>query len=111
MAEDGAIDRETECNETFEFIIPLPDAVTQRADIPFKWVLLNWNAIGHDPRGIFDVPHFDVHFYIEPRIADIFAITSAQAPCGPEFVRCDEETRGKQPLPSNYMHRDFKWEP
>jgi hypothetical protein len=23
-------------------------------------------------------------------------------------VRCDQETRGKQPLPSNYMHRDFK---
>jgi hypothetical protein len=103
---DGAIDRETECNETFEFVIPLPDAAARRPDIPFRWVLLNWNPVGHGPPGIFDVPHFDVHFYIEPRIADIFAITSG--PCGPEFVRCDQETRGKQPLPSNYMHPDFR---
>ena len=103
---DGAIDRGSECNETFEFVIPLPDVAARRSDMPFKWVLFNWNPIGHGPPGIFDVPHFDVHFYLEPRIADIFAIVSG--PCGPEFVRCDQEARGKQPLPSNYMHPDFK---
>jgi hypothetical protein len=103
---DGAIDRETECNEIFEFITPLPDAVTQRADIPFKWVLLNWNPIGHGPPGIFDVPHFDVHFYIEPRIADIFAITSG--PGGPEFVRCDQEARGSSRCRRTTCTRDFK---
>ena len=103
---DGKVDPKTECNETFEFVIPLPDVVTRRADFPFKWVLFNWNPVGHGPPGVFDVPHFDVHFYIEPRIADIFAITSG--PCGPEFVRCDQEARGKQPLPSNYLHPDFK---
>ena len=33
---DGAITRATECAHTHEFVIPLPDAVTQRGDIPFS---------------------------------------------------------------------------
>jgi hypothetical protein len=33
---DGAIDRESECNETFEFFIPLPDVATRRSHTPFK---------------------------------------------------------------------------
>jgi hypothetical protein len=53
MAEDGAIDRETECNETFEFIIPLPDAVTQRGH-PVQMGAPQLEPHRHDPRGIFD---------------------------------------------------------
>jgi hypothetical protein len=39
----------------------LPDAVARRWDTPFTWVLLNWDLAGHSPRGVYDVPHFDVH--------------------------------------------------
>src|SRR4029450_4583623 len=63
----------SKCQHTFEHVIPLPDAVARRAEIPFKWVLLNWNPAGHIPPGIYDVPHFDVHFVMAP-IAEIFAI-------------------------------------
>ena len=73
--------------------------------MPFKWVLLNWNPNGHIPHGIYDVRHFDVHFYIES-IEKVFAIQRGS--CGPEFVRCDQFARAKLPPPSNYMHRDFK---
>jgi hypothetical protein len=102
---DGRIDHATECLHTFEHVIPLPDVVARRRDVPFKWVLLNWNPTGHIPPGIYDVPHFDVHFFMES-IASVFALQAG--PCGLEFIRCDQFEVAKQPIPSNYMHPDFR---
>jgi len=100
----GAMDAATRCQHTFEFVIPLPDAVALRDDIPFKWVLLNWNHQGHIPSGIYDVPHFDVHFEMGA-IAEVFAIEPG--PCGPEFVRCDQFQTARKPLPPNYAAPDY----
>ena len=100
----GAIDADTKCQHTHEFVIPLPDGVARRTDIPFKWVLLNWNPAGHIPPGVYDVPHFDVHFEMGP-IADAFAIEAG--PCGPELVRCDQFQTARKPLPPNYMAPDY----
>ena len=102
---DGAVGSATHCIPTFEHVVPLPDTIARRADVPFKWVLLNWNPSGHIPPGVYDVPHFDVHFMMAP-IAEIFAIEPG--PCGPEMVRCDQFRIGKKPLPGNYMHADFR---
>ena len=102
---DGAIGGTTKCQQTVEHVIPLPDAVARRTDIPFKWVLLNWNHVGHIPPGIYDVPHFDIHFMMAP-IAYVFAIEPG--PCGPEFVRCDQLEIGKKPVPPNYTHADYR---
>ena len=102
---EGLIDGATKCIHTHEHVMPLPDAAARRADIPFKWVLLNWNPSGHIPPGVYDVPHFDVHFLMAP-IAKIFAIEPG--PCGPEFVRCDQYKLAKKPLPPNFMHADFR---
>ena len=102
---DGAVDAATQCEQTFEHVLPLPDAAAARADVPFKWVLLNWNPHGHIPPGVYDVPHFDVHFEMAP-IADVFAIEPG--PCGPEKVRCDQFRIAKKPLPPNYIHADFR---
>ena len=102
---DGVTTHATECAPTHEFVIPLPDAVSQRSDVPFKWVLLNWNKHGHMPPGVYDVAHLDVHFYLVP-IADVFAIHDG--PCGPELVNCDDFATAKLPLPEGKMHPDFK---
>jgi hypothetical protein len=102
---DDKIDLEKECFGSHEWVIPLPSEAARRSEIPFKWVGLNWNPHGHIPPGVYDLPHFDVHFYIEP-IEKIFAI--APGPCGPELVRCDQFKVATKPLPSNYMHADFK---
>ena len=102
---EGAVEAATKCQHTHEFVLPLPDPVARNPDVPFKWVLLNWNPVGHIPPGIYDVPHFDVHFMIAP-IAEIFAIEPG--PCGPEFVRCDQFRTGRKALPSNYIHADFR---
>ena len=102
---DGKVDLQTECFASHERVIPLPSEAARRPEIPFKWVGLNWNPHGHIPPGVYDLPHFDVHFYIEP-IEKIFAIEPG--PCGPEFVRCDQFKLATKPLPANYMHADFK---
>jgi hypothetical protein len=101
---DGEVDASTQCQATNEFVIPLPDAAAKRDDFPFKWVLLNWNHIGHIPPGIYDVPHFDVHFEMAA-IAEIFAIEPG--PCGPESVRCDQFKIARKPLPPNYLAPDY----
>jgi len=101
---DGGIDAATKCQHSHEYVIPLPDAVARRHDIPFKWVLLNWNPEGHIPPGIYDVPHFDVHFEMAS-IAEVFAIEPG--PCGSEFVRCDQFQAARKPLPPNYIHPDY----
>ena len=102
---DGKIDLDKECFGTHEWVIPLPSEVARRSEIPFKWVGLNWNPHGHIPPGVYDLPHFDVHFYIES-IEKVFAI--APGNCGPEYVRCDQFKIATRPVPANYMHSDFK---
>ncbi|NIM50080.1 MAG: hypothetical protein GTN62_07055 [Gemmatimonadales bacterium] len=102
---DGRVEVDSECIPTHEFVIPLPDAVSKRSDVPFKWALFNWNPAGHIPPGIYDVPHFDVHFYMVP-IASVFALEDG--PCGLEFIRCDQHELAKKPLPPNYMSPDFQ---
>jgi hypothetical protein len=102
---DGRLEAAAECIPTHEFVLPLPDEASTRSDVPFKWVLFNWNPAGHIPPGIYDVPHFDVHFYMVP-IASVFALEDG--PCGLEFIRCDQYELAKKPLPPNYMSPDFQ---
>lgn len=43
-------------------IIPLQLKATELT--PFDHIGLNWNPHGHQPAGVFDVPHFDIHFFM-----------------------------------------------
>jgi hypothetical protein len=102
---DGVIDLATECSGWHERVLPAPSEASRRPDVPFKWALLNWNPRGHIPPGVFDTPHFDVHFYIEP-IENIFAIQ--RGTCGPEMVRCDQFALARKPVPRNYVPPNFQ---
>lgn len=42
------------------FILPLPENVFIP---PYEHISIDWNHHGHDPEGIYNVPHFDYHFY------------------------------------------------
>lgn len=42
-----------------EYVLDLPDVPT----LPFDHIGVNWNPRGHSPDGIYNVPHFDFHFY------------------------------------------------
>jgi len=100
---DGTVDPSAECLREHGWAIPLPSAVASRSDIPFKWAGLNWNPVGHIPPGLYDVPHFDIHFYIEP-IEKVYALQPG--PCG-ELVRCDQFEIGTRPVPPNYVAADY----
>lgn len=102
---DGVIDLATECSAWHERVLPVPSEAGRRSDVPFKWALLNWNPHGHPPPGVFDKPHFDVHFYMEP-IENIFAIQ--RGTCGPELVRCDQFALATRPVPGNYVPPNFR---
>ena len=32
----------------------------------FQFIMLNWNPNGHEPADVYDLPHFDIHFYMTP---------------------------------------------
>lgn len=98
-----------ECVGDEERILELPDEIVGRAQLPFKWVAVNWNAEGHHPpapkpgqapaRPIYARPHFDFHFFAWDR-ERIEAIEPG--PCG-EFVDCDDYERGRKALAARYV--------
>lgn len=58
---------------TEEVLEGLPDQEAHRhLDLPgagnFRWVGFDWQPEGHEPPGVYDVPHFDVHFYMMPEM-------------------------------------------
>ncbi|MGW8315294.1 MAG: DUF5602 domain-containing protein [Bacteroidales bacterium] len=56
---DGAMDNLPE--EMVNFVLELPE---NGATDFYTHVLLDWNPQGHEPPGVYDLPHFDLHFYI-----------------------------------------------
>jgi hypothetical protein len=48
-------------DHTFEYEVSFPP---EAADTAFNHMGFNWNPAGHGPKGIFTMPHFDVHFYM-----------------------------------------------
>lgn len=46
--------------------LPLPTSATATAKMPFDHISFDWNPNGHEPTGVYTVPHFDAHFYMQP---------------------------------------------
>ena len=49
------------------------------ASTPFNHITINWEPEGHEPPGIYDVPHFDMHFY-KISLADQMSIGPVPGP-------------------------------
>ena len=43
---------------------PISVMIPRWPHVPFKHVYFSWEPQGHDPTGIYNVPHFDIHFYL-----------------------------------------------
>ena len=67
---DAAINSLPEDEHVHQFSMSLPDGADTG---PFSHVLLDWSFVGHEPPGIYDLPHFDAHFYVASE-ADRMAI-------------------------------------
>jgi hypothetical protein len=92
---DGAIDPMMECAGGWEHPLDLP----RQSDVPLKWSLVNWNPHGHGAPGVYTYPHFDFHFYLQPK-AERDAIRPG--PCG-VIVHCDDYQTGIVPVPAEYF--------
>jgi hypothetical protein len=90
-----------ECIGDYELILEVPADVAKEIDIPFKWIMVNWNPEGHQAPAppVLAEPHFDFHFFAWDR-ERIEAI--APGKCG-EFVDCEDFKRGSKPLPPEYL--------
>lgn len=82
--------------------LPLPDGTGRLTNV--QWLTANWNPHGHGPADVYDVPHFDFHFYFDPRErvaerippgeCDIDGDEEADAP-----VPCEVYETATEPLP------------
>lgn len=101
---NGKIDPAGECNGDFEIYFPVPAELASKATTPFKWVSVNWNPHGHPHPAPppWAVPHFDFHFYLQPR-EETRAIRPG--PCA-ELIDCDDFKRAQVPVPAQYVHGD-----
>lgn len=79
---------------TFERILAMPED----NDTPFRHVVLNWNPGGHEPPGIYDLEHFDFHFYTID-VAERLAID----PKDPEFQKKAERAPSPEFVPNGYI--------
>lgn len=101
---DGEVDPMHECAGGYEDALRLGADFRSEVESPFDYVLMNWNPMGHMPPGVYDLPHFDVHFYMnenEERLA------IRPGPCE-VLVHCDDYPLGKNLPEGKYLHPDFE---
>ncbi len=86
----------------------------------FDHFLLDWNPHGHEPPGVYNLSHFDFHFYMiseeERASVQAGACTSAQNsnipnPPGMAPVPCDVFAKAMQPLPADMAPPDYQLAP
>lgn len=75
-----------------ETILQLPN---EASIAPFNHITLDWNEHGHPPMEIYDLPHFDVHFY--------FMSKAERATIGPNDTTQFNRPLPAENLPPNYL--------
>ena len=100
---DGKLDRMTECTGGYESVLQLGKRFRHRIDTPLTYVLANWNPMGHMPPHVYDLPHFDVHFYLQPESERLKIRTG---PC-PALVNCEDYKLGKILPADRYVAPDY----
>jgi len=78
----------------FEYTLPLPAG----AGTDIRHVVLNWNPGGHEPPGVYDVKHFDFHFYTIPETE-----RRAIVPTDPAFATKAARQPSKEEMPAGFI--------
>ncbi|RRO14694.1 hypothetical protein EIL87_18265 [Saccharopolyspora rhizosphaerae] len=99
---DGSSDPVEECSGGYGEVLELGEHARQQREFPFTYILNNWNPHGHIPLGVYDKPHYDVHFYLNDN-AERLAIRPG--PC-PQLVHCDDYELGKRLPEPRYVPAD-----
>jgi hypothetical protein len=83
---------------TTHSMLELPLPLAAQTPLPYRYVVLNWNPQGHIPEHVYDVPHFDFHFYWVPRAA-----VEAILPSDPAFADRANNLPTGEYVPDYYM--------
>lgn len=75
------------------------DMISEGSETIFKHVTLDWNPHGHEPAMIFDVPHFDMHFYTMTP-AELMTNIS---PSDPDWATKEANMPAAQYVPADYF--------
>lgn len=95
-----------EGHHSFEYLLELP----KQANItPFQFVTLDWNPMGHEPEGIFDVPHFDFHFYLISNAERLTITPLAPNVMDPEIPLAKYMPTGYIQLPGRVPNMGVHW--
>jgi hypothetical protein len=71
--------------------------------LPYDHVSLDWAQMGHGPEGVYDVPHFDIHFYMIPTETQMNIVADMPYPAGPDaFAALPPST-----IPQSYFPGPF----
>lgn len=65
---------------------------------PYRFVALDWNPGGHVPPGVYDVPHFDFHFWTEPE-----AVRESIVPSDPRWAELAASLPSEAARPPFYV--------
>lgn len=77
---------------------PMPLGLPADNPTPFVHVMVDWNPAGHEPPGVYNLPHFDFHFYtVGPEF--VMAID----PTDPEFMAKAENAPPASQIPAGYV--------
>jgi len=63
----------------FPYLLPMP---AKGPKTVVDHVVVNWEALGHPPPHVYDVPHFDFHFYLVSRAAQRKVAFKSEADSG-----------------------------
>ncbi len=98
MSAEAATIDEQEYDESALVAIEFP------GETQFEWLGLNWMPAGHGPPDVYGVPHFDIHYYLQPQ-DEIEAIPGVNFPPG-EGDPYDAEIAPDQ-LPPEYFRTNY----
>lgn len=63
----------------FPYPLPMP---TKGPKTVFDHVVINWESVGHPPPKVYDVPHFDFHFYLVSSKEQMHTMYKSEAESG-----------------------------
>lgn len=99
-----------------EVLVEFPEAISAT---PLDHFVMNWNPVGHPPAGVYESPHFDLHFYtISVEDRDAIAMATADTLCmvpnppdvggeHPVAVSCEVFEQATMPLPDDQVPPGF----
>lgn len=72
--------------------------MTTIAHAPYNHASFGWNPHGHEPPGVYDVPHFDLHFYLMTEVE-----RDAITPADPQFAAKAAKVPEARYIPAGYI--------